>query len=402
MLADSSLIEPLFSWEVLSVGVGVLTAAGFALLADEFKQFSAARVCFSVSAVWLFGKVVMWSIFTSAKFSIRAGLTALVCAAIGIGVVEIMRLTASREAVVARETELTQASAPLSSSPPVSGLLIREFTNRTPRELLAFYENVTPLQADALIAPFKGLWIKVEGEVLTVVDAGGGGTEVVLRDKRDMVSCRFEQKWRQALSRLSKRDAIETQGRISNGQSGTQLYLVDCELADSFPSTKTRPITVPQVGTVSPGVDSGTRAFEASASPISLGPTIRVTDRDGKAIVGVEVLVVKADGTHLKKVVSDDQGLTQIQDKISEPIILFCARENYHPYYKAGINVRGPLSIQMDASPNGGSIIIPDGTGYIPGLDGRLNPILDALGRTYLYPRTSPSKMVPHSQCRSL
>ena len=28
---------------------------------------------------------------------------------------------------------------------------------------------------------------------------------------------------------------------------------------------------------------------------------------------------------------------------------------------------------------------IPDGTGYIPGLDGRLNPILDDQGRTYLY-----------------
>lgn len=30
-------------------------------------------------------------------------------------------------------------------------------------------------------------------------------------------------------------------------------------------------------------------------------------------------------------------------------------------------------------------MILPDGTGYVPGLDGRLNPILDDQGRTYLY-----------------
>ena len=39
----------------------------------------------------------------------------------------------------------------------------------------------------------------------------------------------------------------------------------------------------------------------------------------------------------------------------------------------------------MQPSLNGGSVIILDGTGYIPGLDGRLNPILDTQGRMYLY-----------------
>lgn len=100
MLADSSLIEPLFSWEVLSIGVGILVSAGFTLLADEFRQFNAAKVCFAAAAVWLFGKVIVWGMFTSDRFSVRAGLTALACALIGIGVVEAMRLAASREAAV--------------------------------------------------------------------------------------------------------------------------------------------------------------------------------------------------------------------------------------------------------------------------------------------------------------
>jgi hypothetical protein len=42
------------------------------------------------------------------------------------------------------------------------------------------------------------------------------------------------------------------------------------------------------------------------------------------------------------------------------------------------------LRITLPASENTGSVIC-HGTGYIPGLEGRLEPILDARGRTYLY-----------------
>ena len=37
------------------------------------------------------------------------------------------------------------------------------------------------------------------------------------------------------------------------------------------------------------------------------------------------------------------------------------------------------------AAAGGGSTIIADGTGHLPGIEGRLNPILDRLDRTYLY-----------------
>ena len=39
----------------------------------------------------------------------------------------------------------------------------------------------------------------------------------------------------------------------------------------------------------------------------------------------------------------------------------------------------------MRPARNGGSLIFANGTGHLPGIRGRLNPILDSLDRTYLY-----------------
>jgi hypothetical protein len=39
----------------------------------------------------------------------------------------------------------------------------------------------------------------------------------------------------------------------------------------------------------------------------------------------------------------------------------------------------------MHSLPEGGSVIFPEQTGYVPGLSGRLNPIRDRRDRTYIY-----------------
>ena len=44
-----------------------------------------------------------------------------------------------------------------------------------------------------------------------------------------------------------------------------------------------------------------------------------------------------------------------------------------------------PLSVELEVLANGGSMMIPEQTGHLPGLAGRLNPILDNLDRMYLY-----------------
>ena len=43
------------------------------------------------------------------------------------------------------------------------------------------------------------------------------------------------------------------------------------------------------------------------------------------------------------------------------------------------------LAIDLDSLPGGGSVILPEATGHLPGLTGRLNPIRDTHDRTYLY-----------------
>ncbi len=45
----------------------------------------------------------------------------------------------------------------------------------------------------------------------------------------------------------------------------------------------------------------------------------------------------------------------------------------------------GPLAVALEPLAAGGSVIFPEGSGDIPGLSGRLNPILDTSDRTYLY-----------------
>ena len=44
-----------------------------------------------------------------------------------------------------------------------------------------------------------------------------------------------------------------------------------------------------------------------------------------------------------------------------------------------------PLTLEVDPLPDGGAVIFPEYSGYLPGLKGRLNPVRDAHDRTYLY-----------------
>ena len=60
------------------------------------------------------------------------------------------------------------------------------------------------------------------------------------------------------------------------------------------------------------------------------------------------------------------------------------------PGYAAALERRwspsqGGLSLELETLPAGGSAIFFDGAGHLPGLRGRLNPILDTSSRTYLY-----------------
>ncbi len=67
------------------------------------------------------------------------------------------------------------------------------------------------------------------------------------------------------------------------------------------------------------------------------------------------------------------------------PITVFCAAPGHRARVERGWRPPTSLSIELEALANGGSMVIPEQTGHLSGLAGRLNPILDNLDRMYLY-----------------
>jgi predicted nucleotide-binding protein len=126
-----------------------------------------------------------------------------------------------------------------SSLTPEGALLVStvnaEFVNRTPEELLAFYNGRTGLQGDKLIEPFKHCLIAVSGAIMQLHADGVGFLVVLRRNSGAIVECRFaDQKWSGEFGRKSNGDTLNLKGKISPNQNGQQLYLRDCELlADS-------------------------------------------------------------------------------------------------------------------------------------------------------------------------
>lgn len=113
--------------------------------------------------------------------------------------------------------------------PPPTPLGPRQFTDRTARELLALYDGRTPFQADPLIAKYKGLWIRVRGQVLNVLpDGRPNWSIVVLKDGDRIIECRVSPQGFDRASKLNKDDVANIEGKISETQNGSQLYLLDC------------------------------------------------------------------------------------------------------------------------------------------------------------------------------
>jgi hypothetical protein len=91
------ILDYTFDWLPFALGVPILIATGFTMLADEFKAFKGARVCFYVATAWIYGKVLMWAYLTSDKFHVRGVVALLVFGMVGVGLTETLRLTTHRE-----------------------------------------------------------------------------------------------------------------------------------------------------------------------------------------------------------------------------------------------------------------------------------------------------------------
>ena len=67
------------------------------------------------------------------------------------------------------------------------------------------------------------------------------------------------------------------------------------------------------------------------------------------------------------------------------PITVSCAAPGHAAFVARGRRPPEPLSVRLAELPNGVSIAFPERTGHLPGLSGRLNPILGSIDRMDLY-----------------
>jgi hypothetical protein len=127
---------------------------------------------------------------------------------------------------------IVQNLVPTSQAPPPVASEVREFTNRTPSELMTLYEGRTSFQAETLIEPYKGKWIRAQGKVINLLaDSSEPGASIaVLKEGNAIIECRLNATWKDKVARLSNGDTLHVQGKINPFQNGSQLYLQQCEV----------------------------------------------------------------------------------------------------------------------------------------------------------------------------
>ena len=112
-------------------------------------------------------------------------------------------------------------------------------------------------------------------------------------------------------------------------------------------------------------------------------PRISVRSSEGHTIKGATVVAIAENDT-TKSGTTNDDGIVELVIPTRRAYKLLIA----HPEYPGAIihawDPGEDVNITLAVTENTGSVICMS-TGYIPGLSGRLNPILDTSDRTYLY-----------------
>ena len=124
-----------------------------------------------------------------------------------------------------------------------------------------------------------------------------------------------------------------------------------------------------------------------AAEPQSGSAIVVATVRsEGVPLKGATVQALFPNNTW-KSAVTDELGESRLDlHSVNLPMTVFVARSGVAAYVeREWLPSERSLAIELTPLPEGGSVVFSESTGHIPGLSGRLNPILDTHLRTYLY-----------------
>lgn len=111
---------------------------------------------------------------------------------------------------------------------------------------------------------------------------------------------------------------------------------------------------------------------------------IQVVSSEGRAVAKATVIAI-ADNNTTKQATTDNEGRAVLTIPTRRLYQLLIAHPDYPGAIVQSWDPKDDVSITLFVTENTGSAVCIGGTGYIPGLEGRLNPILDTGNRTYLY-----------------
>ena len=124
----------------------------------------------------------------------------------------------------------------------------------------------------------------------------------------------------------------------------------------------------------------------AAETVVRPGPATVSVREDRGPVSGADVLALFPNGTW-KRATTDGDGAVRFDlYSTTLPMTVFVAVSGYAGHLERDwVPSRRGLEVTLRPLACGGSAIFENATGQVPGLMGRLNPIRDALNRTYLY-----------------
>ena len=112
----------------------------------------------------------------------------------------------------------------------------------------------------------------------------------------------------------------------------------------------------------------------------------RLLNPHGRGVAGASVLVSYLNGTYRTDRTGENGACTFDLYRTDQPMTVLAAAEEHLPL-KETVELEGASSVELTMMPSVNrrrSLLFTKSTGYIPGVEGRLNPINDC-GRTYVY-----------------